>query len=410
MYDPVWTNEARFEEARRLAQRYARKPLSAPATTPRADPARRLRIGYLSSDFRNHPVVRNIEPLLVHRDRERFEVVAYAEVRNPDGVTTRLQGLFDQWRSTIDRTDEDVAAQIRADGVDILVTLAGHLDENRLLVCGYRPAPVQVSLYDVATSGFDEVDYLLTDRTICPRKPAEKFTERVIRLPTSYVYAPMRDGSPVGPSPARGHGAVTFGSFNNPTKLNGATLALWGQILKSVPGSRLILKFHRWFQAADLQARVRTAFSAVGVEADRIEYLSGDEPLADHLQTYSRIDIALDTYPFGGATTTFEALWMGVPVVTLVGDTMVSRCAASMLRAVKLDSLVTDSPGQYIAAAVALAADRERLAGLRASLRERVMGSPLVDGRAHARRIERVYRAIWTRWCRSHLEHREAGL
>ena len=400
MYDPSWTSAARFAEARRLAA-YAKTTARLPVSAASRDPRRRLRIGYVSSDFRDHPVGRNIEPLLAHRDRERFEVTAYAELHRPDAMTEQLQRTVDRWRTTAGRTDADVAAQIHADGIDILVVLAGHLDENRLLVCSHRPAPVQVSFHDVTTSGLEDVDYLIADRTVCPPKPAELFTERVIRLPSIYVHSPIAGAPDVMPPPLAAEGRVTFGSFNNPTKLNGATIALWGRILRAVPGSRLLLKFRRWFEAPELQDRLRSAFAAAGAGPDAVEFLSGDEPLVEHLQTYHRVDIALDPYPFTGSTTTFEALWMGVPVVTLAGETMMSRWSASMLKVLDLDDLITDSPERYVAIAASLASDPDRLATLRSSLRERIMRSPLVDGKLRARQIERIYRAIWTRWCRN---------
>ncbi|HEX9466650.1 MAG TPA: tetratricopeptide repeat protein [Alphaproteobacteria bacterium] len=401
MYDPSWSNEARYVEARRLAELFTKRGSCAATHANRRDPRRRLRVGYLSSDFRDHPIARNIEPLLEHRDRDRFEVIAYAEVARPDATTARIRGLVDGWRPIVDRSDEDVVAQIRSDGIDILVLLAAHLDENRPLICASRPAPVQISFHDVATSGLDQLDYLIGDRVVCPRRGGERFTERVIRLPSIYTHRPLADAPPVASLPSEAAGYVTFGSFNNPSKLNGAVLALWGQILGAVPRSRLLLKFRRWFEAPDLQVRLLTAFSALGIGAERLEFVGADDPLADHLRSYERVDIALDTFPFSGSTTTFEALWMGVPVVTLQGDNMMSRWSASMLRVVGLDDLVADAAQAYVAGAAALAGDPARLKALRSQLRARVMGSPLVDGRLRARQIERVYRAVWARWCAS---------
>jgi predicted O-linked N-acetylglucosamine transferase (SPINDLY family) len=401
-YDPAWTNEDRFAEARRFAERYGteRRPSARPVSVDRRKAATgRLRIGYFSSDFRDHPISRNIEPLLAHRDRVRFEVVLYAEVRRPDEMSARLEALADGWRVTTGRSDEEIAAQMRSDGLDILVLLAGHLDENRPLVCTWRPAPVQIAFHDVTTSGLDDVDYFLADRVVCPTFSTERFTERVIRLPSIYAHEPIADAPSVGPLPSWRTGITTFGSFNNPAKLNGATLGLWGRILQAVPKSRLLLKFRRWFESPDLQARVIAALAPFGIEAARVEFTGADDRRAGHLDLYNRVDIALDTFPFAGSTTTFEALWMGVPVVTLMGGTMMSRWSGSMLRALHLDDLVADTPDTYVALAAGLAADRDTLADLRAGLRARILHSPIVNGPLRARQVERVYRAVWARWC-----------
>jgi protein O-GlcNAc transferase len=400
MYDPSWSNDQRFAEARRFASLYG-GDAARPVHANRRDPRRRIRIGYLSSDLRDHPIARNIEPLLEHRDRDRFEIVAYAEVARPDAMTARLRDLVDLWRPTVGLSDDQVAEQIRADGVDILVLLAGHLDENRPLVCVRRPAPVQISFHDVTTSCLPQIDYLIGDRVVCPRAGTERFSERVIRLPSIYAHRPLKDVPPVAPPPFGGAGHITFGSFNNPSKLNGATLALWAQVLAAVPGSRLLLKFRRWFEAPDVQTRLRAVFAAVGVAPERLEFAGGEHTLLDHLSIYGRIDIALDTVPFAGSTTTFEALVMGVPVVSLEGDNMMSRWSASILRTLGFDDLVADTPDAYVRTAVALASDPARLLPLRSSLRDRLLASPLVDGRLRARQIERVYRAVWARWCMS---------
>lgn len=400
-YDPGWSNDARYAEARRFAEVYGRRqPGPAPYGNSR-DPARRLRIGYFSSDLREHPIGRNIEPLLLYRDKAQYEVFAYSEVRKPDDMTAHLRTLTDVWRSTVGQTDEDVAAQMRSDELDILVLLAGHLDDNRPSVCAFRPAPIQLSFHDVTTSALDCVDYLIGDRVVCPSSGGERFTERVIRLPSIYAHEPIADAPAIGPLPCRSAGHVTFGCLNNPSKLNGAILGLWGRILQAVPGSRLALKFRRWFLTPELQARVTVALAARDIDPTRVEFLGGDDRRADHLEIYNRIDIALDTYPFAGSTTTFEALWMGVPVVTLMGGNMMSRWSGSMLKVLALDDLVTETPDSYVRTVAELAADHDRLASLRSGLRERILRSPLVDGRRRARQVERVYRAMWRRWCAS---------
>jgi predicted O-linked N-acetylglucosamine transferase (SPINDLY family) len=399
VYDPDADIDARYDAQRQAEDRFAR-PLYAhqPRPVNLPDPERRLRIGYLTSDFKDHPVARNMELLLAARDRGRFEVVAYADIDKPDGMTQRLQSLVDGWRAIEGLGDEQVAAQIRADGVDILVLLANHFDRNRPLVAAYRPAPVQISFHDLITSGLEAVDYFIADRVTRRPHAQEKFTERVIRLPSLYAHPPIEAPEP-GPPPCASRGYVTFGSFNNPAKVNDRVLALWARVLREVPASRLALKFRNWFAAPSLQARIRAAFAAEGVNADRLRIDSEAEPRGYHLARYADIDIALDPFPFSGSTTTFEALWMGLPVITLAGETVAARWSASMLHALKFDELIADTPERYIAIARELAADGARIARFRASLRRRVADSPLCNGPLRARQIERVYRAVWRRWC-----------
>jgi predicted O-linked N-acetylglucosamine transferase (SPINDLY family) len=400
LYDPAADHRLCYAEQRRAEDRFAR-PLYAqfrPHTNSRA-PDRQLRIGYLTSDFRDHPLGRNVEPLLAHRNRKEFEVVAYADVAKPDMMTAHLRGLVDLWRPIEGQSDVQVADLIRTDGIDLLVLLAGHFDRNRPLVCARRPAPVQLSFHDLMTSGLEAVDYFIADRTVYPASGEEQFTERVIRLPSIYVHAPLAT-VPVGLSPRDSKGVVTFGSFNNPAKINERVVTLWAQLLRTVPDSQLALKYRNWFLAPSIQARVRAGLSAQGIDPQRVRFIGNPDSAVNHLERYRDVDIALDPFPFSGSTTTFEALWMGVPVVTLAGPTIASRWSASMLRVLKLDELIAETPDQYVSIAAALAGDAARLADLRATLRERIAGSPLTDGRLRARQIERVYRAVWRRWCR----------
>jgi len=289
-----------------------------------------------------------------------------------------------------------VAALVRADEVDVLVVLAGRFDRNRPLVAAYRPAPVRVSFHDPGTSGLSAVEYLIADRTLVPRRREERFSERVVCLPSFYIHAPL-EGPQVGPLPAAERGYVTFGSFNNPAKVNDEVLALWGEVLRAVPGSRLKLKFKNWFGNQGLRERM---LRGLGSESDRVEFMAAEAARGEHLALYNDVDIALDPFPFTGSTTTFEALWMGVPVVTLAGAAMAGRWSASILQALKLPELVAGSRAEYVGIAAGLAGDLSRLAGLRAGLRDRVAGSPLCDGRSRARQVERIYRALWRRWCK----------
>ena len=398
LHMPSLDSGARWELARGFEATYA-API---ATRPVAgfvnsrEPERRLKIGYVSSDLYEHPVGRNLEPVLAHRDRERFEVICYAEVARPDGLTARFQALADHWRPTTGLTDEQVAALVRADAVDVLVVLAGRFDRNRPLVAAYRPAPVRVSFHDPGTSGLSAMDYLIADRVLVPRNTQERFSERVVALPSFYIHSPLA-GPEVGPLPAAARGHVTFGSFNNPAKVNDQVLALWGEVLRAVPGARLKLKFKNWFGNQGLRERV---LRGLGNEASRVEFVTAEAGRGEHLALYHEVDIALDPFPFTGSTTTFEALWMGVPVVSLAGAAMAGRWSASILHTLKLDELVAGSREEYVRIAAGLASDLVRLAALRAGLRARVAGSPLCNGKARARQVERIYRALWRRWCK----------
>jgi predicted O-linked N-acetylglucosamine transferase (SPINDLY family) len=400
LYDPAADPVARDAEQRQTFERRVAPGVSVlpPAPAPR-DPERRLRIGYLTADFCDHPVARNVEPLLAHRDRSRFEVVVYADIQRPDGTTQRLRALADQWQDIAGLTDDEAAARIRQDCIDILVCLAGHFDRNRPWIAARRPAPVQISFHDLLSSGLEAMDYFIADRFIHARGNAEPFSERVLHLPSFYSHAPP-PAPEVSPLPAAASGFVTFACFNNPAKVNDTVLALWGRLLRETPGSRLVLKFRNWYAAAALRERVRSIIGAAGVEADRVSLESAAEPIGQHLARYAAVDVALDPFPFSGSTTTFEALWMGVPVVTLAGATLASRWSGSMLRALKLEALVARGPDEYVAAARGLANDLPRLKQLRAGLRPRLQASPLCNGPLRARQVERLYRAVWRRACK----------
>lgn len=362
-------------------------------------PDRRLRVGWLSSDFRGHPVGRNLESLFAHRDRSQFETICYSEVRTPDALTNRFRDLSDLWRPTLGVDAADVADMIRSDRIDIMVYLAGRFDGNRSTVAAWRPAPVQISFHDVATSGHDEMDYLIADPVLAPRNSAEGFTERVLRLPNFCLHVPPSDGPSPGEPPSLSGRDVTFGCFHNPIKLNSQVMTLWAEVLRRIPRARLRFKYMERYASEILQETTRRRLGAEF--ADRIEFDPARSPLGRHLADYNQVDIALDPFPFNGSTATFESLWMGVPVITLAGDRMVARWAASILSKVGLTDLVATSPQHYVDLACQLAADQGRLAELRANLRDRVLRSSLCDGAKTTRYLERAFRAVWRRWCRA---------
>lgn len=400
LYVPGVDPERRFALHRRLESAIP-APAVFPAVALRPDPGRRLRVGYLTSDLRAfQPIARNLLPLFENRDRAGFDVTVYAHVLEPDATTERFRALSDGWRD-ISRLDDASAAQaIRDDGIDILVPLGIRFDNNRPQICRHRPAPVQIGFHDAATSGLSDIGYIVTDRTMTPRHGIERFTERPLRLPSFYLAAIPADAPPVGPPPSLDDGITRFGCFNNPAKISDETLDLWARVLRRVPDSVLVLNYLDAYRSRLCVGRIRERLAAGGVEAARLRIGPTEiERPAAHLARYAGIDVALDPFPFCGSTTSFEALAMGVPVVTLPGDTMVSRWSASMLRTLKLDDLVAGSEDAYVESAAALAGDPARLSALRVGLRGRLAASPLCDGRRRARQMERLYRAVWRRWC-----------
>ena len=391
--------EARWAAARAFEARHAATPDRRPfAATP--DPERRLTVGYLSSDLYEHAIMRCLGSLLAAHDRGRFRIIGYAASAHEDATTDRLRRMTDGWRSVAGLSDGDIAARVREDGVDILVIVGGRFDQNRPLVASHRAAPVQISLFDGGTSGLAEMDYLIADRILVPpsSRRAERFTERVLRLPSVHLYAPPDRTMSMGEPPCLAKGHVAFACFNNPMKIDDRALSLWGRILSGTPGSTLTLKYMGRYADQDLQRRV---LDRIAVDPGRVAFLAGSSSLADHLALYADVDIALDTAPFTGSTTTWEALTMGVPVVTLLGGNLAGRLSASLLEPIGLQELVARDPDDYVRIACGLARDPARLAALRRGLRDRLARSPLCDGARRARQIERLYRAVWRRWCRA---------
>ncbi len=364
------------------------------------EPGRRLRVGYVSPDFRMHAVGDFMQPLLAHHDRAQIEVACYAEVVHPDERTEAFRALADRWRLIVGRGDEHVAAQIRDDGIDILVDLTGHSADHRLGVFARKPAPIQATwLGYPGTTGMAAIDYRLTDAIADPA-PADDalHRERLIRLPHGFLcYQPRQDTPAVAPSPGVAHGAVTFGSFNNLAKINPRVMATWARLLDAVPGSRLLVKYHHLADEATREG-IAERLVAAGIARARISLEPGIRDWTRHMAMYSEVDVALDPFPYNGTTTTCEALWMGVPVVTLAGDRHAARVGASLLSRVGIGELIARDVDDYVAKAAALARDPQRLTALRASLRERCAAT-LGDAAGFARDVEAAYRAIWTAWC-----------
>ena len=370
-------------------------PVQTQAIPLEAAADRRLRIGYVSPDLRRHSVAYFLEPVMEHHDRQRWEIFCYQLQAQEDEVSERLRKLSDGWFNAAGLAAERLAERIRADGIDILIDLAGHTGQHRLPVFAQRPAPVQMTwLGYPSTVGLPAIQYRITDWQVDPPGYERFNTETPLRLPHSYFCYRPGPAPEVGSLPAGAAGPLTFGSFNNLSKLSEQVLQLWGRVLAAVPDSRLIIK-NRMLAEAGNREHVQQAFAALGIAAERLELMTWAEQTDSHLDVYNRIDIGLDSYPYNGATTTCEALWMGVPIVSLCGETHASRMGLSILGAAGLAELVADSDAGFVALAVALANDRVRLADLRAGLRERLRSSPLMDAPAYTQALEALYRQAW---------------
>ncbi len=364
-----------------------------------------LRVGYVSADFRQHSVAFFLGAILACHDRERVRVCCYASVAVPDAVTARLQGLADEWVSIAGLSDAEAAERIRADGIDILVDLGGHTGGNRLLVFARRPAPVQVSWLGYPnTTGLRAMDFRLTDAVADPvtdlaGEADALHSEELIRLPQGFLcYQPTSELPDQSPLPRKGRPELTFGSFNLLTKITADVIRVWSEILQRLPASRLLLKSEALNDPAT-RRHYAALFGEHGVAADRLEFIPWIAEHRHHLELYSRVDIALDSFPYNGTTTTCEAQWMGVPVVTLRGSRHAARVGASILSLAGLPEWVAEDERGYIDMAVTRGRDREALAAMRAQVGARMRGSPLVDSVGFTRSLERAYRDLWARWC-----------
>ncbi len=387
--DPAALAQAHFDWAARHAPPV---PSTAPTILDR-DPARRLKVGFVSPDLRAHPVAIFLEPLLAALDRTAFSVTCYADVPRPDGMTARLQALADSWRPILGATDAEVAAQVRADGIDILIDLAGHTADNRLLVFAECPAPVQATwLGYPGTTGLRAIDWRISDAVCDPPEDDALSAERVMRLPGFLCYVPPADAPPPA---ARSAGApLTFGSFNNVMKISDDCAALFARTLAAVPDSRLLLKSSIAI-GEDIRAHHVGRIARHGIDPARIAFVPRIDSWGGHFSAYGAVDIALDTFPYNGTTTTCEALWMGVPVVALKGDRHAARVGASLLGQLGLDEFIATTETDFVACAARWAARGDVLAAMRAGLRARVAASPLCDRAGFAHRFASALREMW---------------
>ncbi len=387
-------------------QRHAQPLMPRPRPPARnRQPQRRLRVGYLSRDFRTHSLGYFLLPILRHHHRQQFEVVAYCDNTHQDEATAQYRALSDHWLETHTLDDAALAQRIAEDGVDILFDLGGHTNRNRLLVMARQPAPIQVTYLGYpATTGLSAIDWRISDRWIDPppapgAAPASpSSSEQPLRLQHGYFcYAPRADSPDVGPCPFEHNGHITLGALHQGSKLTPQVIAVWAQVLAGLPTARLCLQ-NAALHEARAQDRLRAAFAQHGVAPERLQF----KPFAKaphYLASYHGIDIALDSFPYNGGTTTCEALWMGVPVVSWCGTRHVSRLGASILHNLQLGDLVATSAPAYVQTVLTLAAAPERLRALRSGLRQRMAASPMMDHAGFTAELESALRGIWVQHC-----------
>src|SRR5271170_2447549 len=361
------------------------------------DPERKLRIGFVSPDFYDHCQSFFTIPLLSHLNREQWEIYCYSNVLKPDAVTDRIRGHADAWRTITDVKDQDAAEMIRDDKIDILVDLTLHMALNRLLVFAYKPAPVQVTwLGYPGSTGLETMDYRLSDPYLDPPgTDLSVYSEQTLRLPeTFWCYDPQTEEPPANDPSAAKNGFVTFGCLNNFAKVNARVPELWGKVMAACADSRLILLA----PTGSARQRFLDQLKKHGIDPARVEFVDRMSR-TDYLKLHQRIDIALDPFPCNGHTTSMDAIWMGVPVVTLTGNTAISRGGRSILSNIGVPELIAETPEEYVNIATKLAGDLPRLAELRRTLRGRMEASPLMDAKRFARNIEAAYREMWRKWC-----------
>ena len=357
------------------------------------DHRNRLRIGYISPDFRRHSVSWFLLPLLSKHDREKFEIFCYSDVRRPDDITRQIEDLSDHWRPVVNLDDGETATKIHGDCIDILVDLAGHTGNNRLGVFAFKPAPVQVTwLGFPGTTGLKAMDYRITDAIADPPGEADSFhSEELVRLPNGFLcYSPPKEAPEISEPPMQTRGAMTFGSFNNPQKINQRVVFLWSRILHEIPYATLLLK-NRIFADMAIKSRYLDMFLKNGIPSERVKIMDHIPSVSEHLAIYNRVDIALDTFPYNGTTTTCEALWMGVPVITLAGNRHAARVGASLMTTVRLNELIAGTENEYLKKAAWLASDIEQLKELRGNIRRQMQDSCLCNAVSFARNMENAF-------------------
>jgi protein O-GlcNAc transferase len=397
-FDPAATTADQQAERARWARRCEQAFPMAHRHGNVADPNRRLRVGYVSSHFRQQAATYAFGGVIVSHDRAQFDVTCYSDTVEKDDVTARLRANVDRWHETAELSDDQLAELIRSDQIDLLIDVVGHMRGNRLPVFARKPAPVQVTAWGEPTgTGLAAMDYLLADPVLVPAAERHLLAERVQDLPNFLGYWTAERLPDPGPLPALSRGYITFGSFNRFAKVLDPVLRSWAAIMRALPQSRLVLKDRLLDRAVQIQPML-AVLAEEHVAPERVTFLDQSDR-AGHFAAFDAIDLALDPFPHGGGMTTLDALWMGVPVVTWSGRTISSRLAAANLSAVGLTDFIASDRESYVDLAVAKAGDVEALAQLRATLRSRVENSPVGDPIRYTRAVEAAYRDMWRRWC-----------
>jgi len=410
LYAQNYDHDAFYASVDAWRKRHGRsRALVDPGRDP--DPDRLLRIGLCAPNFGGGAgLMTQIGPLLEHYDRDQFAVYAYT-YRPMSGLEIdRIGALARDWRCLEGVGDQAAARMIRDDEIDILVCLLNHTGDESMTMYTYRPAPILVSFHGLQSTGVEAMDYWLTDRVLHPADTRERFGETLAFLPHFFNFSVLRDAPDPGEPPALTGGGITFGCFKIGLCINDRVAAAWARVLSAVPGSRLLLKSRGlgYGQTAGTTAVLAT-LTRNGVDPERVRLAPPADTFEGHLAAYRQVDVYLDTFPYCGCLTVFDALTMGVPVVTLSGDRCIGRMAQSLLHSAGLEEWVADDVDGYVARAVALAGDIDGLATIRAGLRDRVAASPLCDGPAYARGFEAALRDMWRRWCREQAQMTAAG-
>lgn len=400
-YDPTVPNEKVLQEHvefGRQVREHAGPPMARNAFPNRRTADRRLKIGYLSADFRGHVVMKFAEDIITGHDKERFEVFCISAHPKEDETTARMRSKVDHWRDITVLSDAEAAELLRGDELDIVVDLMGHSSVQRLPLLGRRIAPVQMGWCGYSgTTGVDTMDHIVVDNIIAPPGERSFFTEQPLRLPNSYVsFSPRNFPDIRSLAPFDKNGYITFGCMNNPSKVNKYVLSWWAEILKAVPFSRMVMRYHLLGDPL-VDERLARVFRNAGIPPERIDMRTGGH---DFLSAYNEVDIALDSFPYNGTTTTCEALWMGVPVITLRGDRFVARVGASLLSNTGMADLIAEDPKQYIEKAIALAADTDRLMRFREEARDVLPATPVYDPKSFVRDLEAAYIGTFESWAR----------
>jgi predicted O-linked N-acetylglucosamine transferase (SPINDLY family) len=400
---PESTQQMFFEEYTNWGKTYLPISMAKTSHGNDPDPDRKLRIAYISPDFRTHAVSRTFEPFLDGHNRQEFEIYGYGNIARPDKVTERLKEKFDHYRDIHKMAGRKVAQLIEKDQIDILVEIGGHCRGSAVAILALKPAPVQVDLGGINTNGIEQIDYRITDRILTPPPMEDFYVEESVFLDSGfYNYRPPASSPLVGPLPAKQNGYVTFGSFNNNLKINSYAMDLWARVLQADEKSRFLMKFMggndkgmRDYYLDELEKR--------GVSRDRVDIYDMLPSHFEHLDLYNKVDIMLDTYPLAGCITTLEGLWMAVPTVSLIGETtLVSRVGLSLLSRVGLEIFTARTGDEYVQKAIAFASQLDDLQKIRAGLRQIMLKSDLCHPKKFTTSVEIAYRKMWRTWCTSH--------